>query len=266
MTSTCPVCEREQVDGLCCHSCTSALERDLGDVPAIVAELDVTISRQARIGSGGKGGLASERWCYNPGAAAVADDLANTLTTWARDVCGDTSPGPLSNPSHAAAALLLMHVPAIRRHPAVVELYDEITDAVKQARQAVDRPADRQYLGTCLAEFEGVTCTQEIFARPGASEARCKVCGITHDVVERRTWLLGEAEDRLFTVREAAQIMGSFANVLVSESTIRSYVSTKQLTYHGKVEGVSVIRLGDLWTVIAANAAKPKGRRLRNAS
>src|SRR4051794_14189552 len=135
MTATCPSCDRPQDEGLLCHACTTTLEYELGDVASICHELDITLSKQARIGTGGKGGLARERTPLHVGAMNVATDLQNTLTTWVRDITGDDwRPGLGAHPAQAAACHLLLEVAAIRRHPAVVELVDEITDAVRQAR------------------------------------------------------------------------------------------------------------------------------------
>lgn len=260
MSGQCPVCGAQQSESLLCHSCTTALERELGDVAAIVGELQVTISKQARIGGGGgKGGPARERTPVNWGAVAVADDLGNTLTTWARDVAEDVGflAAHSSSPAKAAARILLNHVPLIRRHPAVVELVDEISDAIRQARQAVDRPADRIFVGPCLAENpddEGrqVTCLEDLYARPQASEVRCKVCGTDHPVAERRSWLLEQARDRLFTVREAAQMMGDVGGIKVTEASIRGYVHRGRIVYHTG----TMIRLGDLLTVVVADGEK----------
>lgn len=284
MTAQCPVCFAEQAAGLLCSNCTDRLEHDLGDIVAIVAELDVTISKQARIGSGGKGGLARERMPLNVGAMQVADDLQNTLTTWARDVGGEWQPDqdrlvvarakaqPFVGPFHRqcphpscdrmrvvlidpappmltqVAAYLLSNIEVIRKHAAVDELADEITEAIRRARQVVDRPADRQYLGTCLAEFEGVTCTEEVWARPGAKEVTCRVCGVCHEVAERRAWLLKRAEDMLCTVKEASSYLGEVGDIRVTEASIRGYLHRgKRLAYR---PGTNLIRLGDLLAVV----------------
>jgi transcription elongation factor Elf1 len=262
----CPSCEAPQDAGLLCHTCTTKLERDLGDVAAIVDELNTTISRQARIGQGGKGGgLASEKTPVHLGAIEVADNLGNVLTMWARDIMdggfGPTHPAPITG----AAAVLMFHIDQVRKHPAVDELVDEITDAIGQARRVVDRPADRMFVGPCLVEFEGVTCHEDLYAKPRAAWVVCKVCGSSHDVAERRDWMLNDASDRLFTVREAAQILGSYGNLRITESTIRGYISGGKLGYHGKVEGSSVIRLGDLLAVIGDHATRKSGRKLRPA-
>jgi hypothetical protein len=250
--AVCPVCEAFQSEGLLCHSDTSALERELGDVAALVAELDISISKQARIGNAGPSGLARERTPINVGAMLVADDLGNTLTTWARDV-GEVGflAQHSTSPSRAAARILLNHIPEIRKHPAVVELVDEITDAIRQARRVVDRPADRQFVGPCLAESpddEGrqVSCLEDLYARHGASEVRCKVCSTEHPVAERRAWLLEKAKDRLFTVQETAQMMGDVGGIKVTEASIRGYIHRGRIAYHT----AKMIRLGDLLTVV----------------
>lgn len=252
----CPVCGAESVDALLCHADTSRLERELGDVGAIVGELDITISKQARVGNtSGPSGLARERSPVNWGAVQVADDLANTLTTWARDI--EKQPGGWTvhvyqtPPATAAAWQLLQNIAAIRKHPAVDELVDEITDAISQARRVVDRPADRQFVGPCYMENadengKQVTCLEDLYARPGASEVRCKVCGAEHEVAERRAWLLNQARDRLFTVQETAQMMGDVGHIKVTEASIRGYVHRGRIGYHpGKM-----IRLGDLLQVV----------------
>ncbi len=304
MTSAkvCPVCEAQQDAGLLCSACCDRLERELGDVAAIVAELDVTLSRQDRISSSSGGGesdkaksedsglapLKHTRSPINVRAMTAADDLQNTLTTWARDLSGETwlpevavvvvkrdpdatTEGPfcLSCPHRScqkiraeerrlaapiasqAAWMLLGAVPAIRRHPAVAELVDEVTDAIAQARRAVDRPADREYLSQCMVETpddEGrmVTCLAELYARKGASEVRCKVCGITHDVTERRVAMLERARDMLFTVKEAAQMVGDVGGIRVTEASIRGYVHRGRIGYHTG----TLIRLGDLLAVV----------------
>lgn len=249
--NTCPACQAQQDAGLLCSACCDVLERDLRSVPDLVAELDITLSKQARIGVAGAPGLARERTPINVGAMLVADDLANVLASWVIDVCGEDWPFGRRAGAASFARDLLSHVPEIRRHPAVEELIDEVTDAIKQARRVIDRPADKVYLGQCLVETPDdqgrqVTCLADVYARTTASQVKCGVCGITHEVTERRAWLLEQARDRLFTVKEAAQMMGDVGRIKVTEASIRGYVHRGRIAYHTG----TMIRLGDLLTVV----------------
>lgn len=288
MSAVCPVCDNPQDQGLACHSCVLRLEQELATVRDLMAELDVSISKQARIGNAGAPGLARERSPINVGAMLAADDLTNTLTTWARDVSGkrwsshvtrlriyrdpeSRRQGPLCfgfcwhescndmetfenlpTPPAAVQAVeyLTEAIDPIRRHPAVSELHDEIIDAIRTARRAIDRPQDRVYLGQCMVVSEDeVTCLADVYARPNANTTTCKTCGVTHEVAERRAWLLQQAADRLFTVKEAAQMMGDVGHVRVTESRIRGYIHRQRLAYHPIGTGKG-IRLGDLLAVV----------------
>jgi hypothetical protein len=276
-----------------CSSCCDRLERDLGDVASIVADLDVTLSRQAKIGSAGKSGKgwAREKLPIHMGAVEAADVLANTLTTWARDVtekpaectCGhENLPAhfhmtpcaikvahlarisldrPLvTNPSHAGARILLSSIPAIRRHPAVVELVDEISDAIRQARHAVDRPADRVYFGACYSETPDedgrlITCVEEIWASPAATEVTCRVCSVEWSIAERRAWLLKRAEDMLVTVAYASTYLGEIGRITVTQDRIRGYIRREKIAYRAPVEARR-FRLGDLLAVVLDESEK----------
>ena len=248
----CPSCGCEQGAGLLCARETDLLEKALGDVRWIVTELETTLSKQARMGTPGKGGLARERNPIHLGALEASDTLGNVLTTWARDVGQFELLGHERGPIFASA-FLLGSINDIRKHPAVEELLDEVTDAIEQARRAVDRPADRMYLGQCMVELPGedgelVTCYAELWARPDASEVTCKVCGVTHAVAERRAWLLARAADMLVTVKEASRYIGDVGGMTVTESSIRGLIHRKRLGYRAET---TTFRLGDLLEVLA---------------
>jgi len=258
MSSTCPVCSAEQPEGLLCHDDTSRLERDLHAVAAVVEDLDISLSKQARLGTLGKSGLARERMPINLGAIDSRWVLANVLSVWAADVSGGKwHPQPRGRSATPvetqAAALLLDSIPQIRRHPAVHQLVDEVSDAVHQARRVVDRPADWAYLGQCYVETPDpdgrmVTCLNEMYGRPGASEVQCKVCGTEHPVAERRAWLLQRAQNTILSVKDASLFIGEVAGVRVSQSSIRGYLHRGKLAYRPGVP--NGIRLGDLLTVV----------------
>lgn len=204
MSAMCPSCYAPQDEGLLCVTCTQRLDYALSDVPAVVTELDVTLSKQARMENASKGGLARERNAYHGDASIAAGVLENTLITWARDVSNESwqpeggelivaraKTSPYIGPFHdqcrhrscermrvcwvepapvavlQAAHLLRSEMPAIRKHPAVDEMLDQIESAIQQAWSTVDRAANRTRfpVGPCPeADEDGVHCIGHIFA------------------------------------------------------------------------------------------------------
>jgi hypothetical protein len=188
-------------------------------------QLNVAVAKQAKIGGNGKAGKGSahERNPVNWDVAAVRDSLLVELALWGDDIL------------------------AIRRHPQAADIVSGIGRAVKDAFRAIDRMQERQYLGQCLFEEGGLTCHAEIWARPGAHQVTCTQCGITHEVGERRAWLLQQARDMLFTVKDASLMIGEVGRIQVTEASIRGYLHRKRIAYR---PGGNLIRLGDLLAVV----------------
>jgi hypothetical protein len=253
----CPACSAPQDEGLLDANCALKLEQTLRSIPALVRELDVTLSRQARIGTPGKSakGTEREKSVLHFGALDTHTNLRNTIVAWARAF------EPTPNLTAHAAAVLLSNLKHIRRHAEVATLIDEITNAVHQARRTIDRPAERQYLGHCYAEIPATYvgnpgpdyCTTELYAKTDATTVTCKSCNTDHDVSDRRRWLMDQAADRLVTVREAATMIGHIGNTPITQAAIRGYLhrNTNPLEYR---PGTKLIRLGDLLNIVMPKA------------
>jgi hypothetical protein len=244
-SAVCPACGNPQAQGLLDNACTTALETLLTAVPILVDQLNVATSKQARLASGGKAGKGSvhERSPINMGAVEAADALHKILTPWATAITGI----PVATTVHASH-LLLHHINEIRRHPSADKILYDIARATKAAYLHIDRTQERQYLGQCLYAEDDLTCHAEIWARPGAHQVTCSQCGITHEVHERRAWLLTKAEDMIVTVKEASSYLGEVGGITVSQASIRGYLHRGRIAYRpGIVKG---IRLGDLLTVV----------------
>jgi hypothetical protein len=272
MSSTCPYCGGRQDAGLLDNACTTRLEDDLRGIPGqmgvaeLVHEMDLAMSKQSRLsGGGGKTGKgwAREKQIIDWGKSDAAADLASALVYWARAVNDTPADAFIASrqPAVLAAQVMLDNIDAIRRHPDVIELVDGVSDALKAARHVIDRQAEREFLGTCKVETSDddghtVTCMADIYAKKGADKTTCPACGITHEVAERRIWLLNQASNRLFTVREAAQMMGKVGDIKVTEASIRGYIHRGRLGYHtGRL-----IRLGDLLITVALEGENRAGR------
>jgi hypothetical protein len=245
----CPVCSSAQSLNLLCSACCDRLERDLRAVPGLLVDLDTAMSKQARIGSGSGGGLANERDGMGFGAMQAHDDLANCLVFWAADVTQKHQAvyANTMRPSAAAAAALLASINEIRRHPAIEELLPGIIGGIDEARRTIDRPAEREYLGTCLVD----ECRAEVWARLGTKQTACRECGITHDVAERRQWLLDEARPMVVTAKEASVWIGEIGGQTVSETNIRNWVGRGKIPLRPGLSTQRQFELGALLDYLA---------------
>jgi hypothetical protein len=201
----------------------------LAAVPALIDQLQIAVSKQAKVGGGnGKAGKGSahERSPVNWGAAAVRDALLVEVALWGDDI------------------------DAIRKHPQAADILSGVGRAVKDAYRAIDRMQDRKYLGKCMNTVDGVTCHAELWARPTAGELRCRDCGYEHNVANRRLDMLDMARDLIVTPREAARYIGEVGGIGIGEQRIRNYVDRKRITARPSSDGAMKIRLGDLLVVI----------------
>lgn len=235
MTAECPSCGAMQSQALLCSDCCAAVETMLAAAPALVEQLDVAISKQAKVGGSGKAGKGSahERSPINFGALAVRDSLLVELALWGDDIN------------------------VIRRHVQAAEIASGIGKVVKAAYHAIDRMADRKYLGKCNHKIGGLNCQEELWVRPSAKEIRCKSCGYEHNVANRRLDMIEMARDMIVTVKDASTYMGDVAGVRVTEDRIRGYLRRRRIAYRplGDKQG---ILLGDLWDVVLDDGERRK--------
>ena len=197
-------CGRPAPDSTICSHCAWLLERDLGDIGALgqhlAAELDVALSRQVRIG-GGSGGRRSPEvplaFGYDPSEASYV--LRSTLVAWVRElVAGDWPADTLESMS----AWLLARMPELAGHADAAMAFDEVTNAVANARRAVDAPVARVFAGIC-GEHD---CPGSVYGRPGHEWATCEACGAGFEVASRQQQMRDDLDDRLFSAAEIATL------------------------------------------------------------
>jgi hypothetical protein len=229
-------------DATLCTNCTIALKVELGDVRALVADLDITLSRQDQLlAPYGNGPGGNENPLpYRPHVTEAAWVLHHTLYSWTNTLDGVQAPrGTFPNRTFpkcvastgALARHLLVNIPHIRLRVDAGQLADEVTSAIHQARHAIDRPDDRRaYLGPCGAPLKqpGTTCRHEIYGMAWKTIAKCPSCGTTHNIAERQKWLLDVAHDRLGTSTEIAGFLRT-AGLRCTPGQIRGYVARGRL-------------------------------------
>lgn len=233
----CKVCDAPTGDDAwLCRGDTSHLEVVLAELPTLLDELSVTLTRQdhiSRVSSSGRR-AAPERPDDRPedephlgvkeqgspmhlGAAAAFDDADDTLGTWACHIAEHRAV-PLDLPagrSQAArcALWLLRHVASLRLDEAVGELYDEVTYVHGQVERVINRPADRIYAGPCHADvvkgqddtLRVERCELDLYARWGADTITCdgwnaddgQGCRTVHTAADRHGFQLDAVEGAL---------------------------------------------------------------------
>lgn len=263
MTNECP-CGRPIPDtaALCPH-CGYLLDASLAELAAfrgLAYELDVALTRQARIGGRDGSRPAETPIAYDERIAKVTKHLRDAMTEWASIIVRGTGAEPPPPGLAQLAAWLRRHVGWIRYHEDALDAYTDITDGVRDARRAIDRPADKLYAGPCDE------CGEDLYASLDASYV---VCHNTEghasgdewvwEVTERRRWLLDSARDVLASGTEISRALTRYAQP-VTPSALRGYVHRGALIARGeRIEGgrmVMLYRLGDVLDILARQAER----------
>lgn len=296
-----------------CRICAEHLARDLGDVPALLAELDTTVARQHQFGGGIAG---NERpLVFGWHAADVLWSLSNVAGTWARALAEDRGLGLdlrdqsiTARPRHArhyevatvrtvveyrdavddagqpvrqrverterlfhddpavvqgvqrvdittfgalAARWLLRHSEAVRMSPAAGELVDEVRDAVRLARKAIDRQPMMLAAGPCGAELPdgegGCEVKLYVLADLGQTMVICPACGTEHPMDGRLDWMLDEAQEQEVTGTVAIAWILMLLGKAIPRGTLRSWASRDQLKARNvNTAGHPLYRFGDV--------------------
>lgn len=143
------VCGRPAPDAFLCKSCSMRLGRALGDLPALIADLDITLARQAVIGAhspdGGKPPKKdAQPLPFHKKAGDVRADLRHTLVTAVRHLteARGITEGPEDN-APAMARWLLRYSDSIRLDPAGPDIATAIHDITHRIVDVIDLPRTR---------------------------------------------------------------------------------------------------------------------------
>ncbi|WP_133061536.1 hypothetical protein [Streptosporangium minutum] len=265
----CPViwCDRMMPGSVqVCGACSAGLVRDLADVPSLAHHLDLALTRQTRMGGGGRRG-AETPMPWDERAREAGFILKSALVGWARMLSAgvQTLQGPLCGqacehmtceyaslgrgPADDMAAIarwLIWHSKALLRREAAAEAVEELTEAVRQARKAVDRPADQVYAGPCDE------CGSDMYARPDAVMVACPVCvdddgqRLRYRVKDRQLWMLGAVEDLELPAPDVARALTTLVRP-IAPALLYTWVSRKKLIPRTTdARGRALFRVGDV--------------------
>lgn len=262
--AACGVCGSPTGDAAqLCRTHTDDLAQRLATVEALVAELDVTITRQARTTSLTEGRSPETPLMWNENASARAFELNTTLNAWALDTSrvGEDERDQLIHVHHSdtasVAAWLLRNLPTLRRHPEAGTAHDELTNAIREAHRAIDRPQEPVPFGECGATHHDVVCQATLYGHLDRPTVACRDCGTTHRTTDRLEWMLEHLRGMLATIPELVGI-ARLAGKRTSEDKLRLMAG------RGRFVEVGQAKPGQLATYRVADVLKALDERYKH--
>lgn len=290
-TPKCSTCGRPIHDSAyLCADCTTALSATLTKLADLHPQIQVTLTLQAVIeSSNGAAPPPLQDWAdaipgvweqpaaYHLGASAVADDVGNVVTTWARVILEERKidlppiratmtigPAHVTDCRHIscknirghlkdsacvhATRFVLDNVWWLRRRPEAPTAYDDLTAALRQIEHLIDTPAPRIYAGPCNV------CRQDLYARAGAAQVECLACDMVYDMAQRREYLLECASDRLERAGHIARAVTELGSP-ISAQRIRTWAGRGQIrSPYSDPVGRPLYRVGDVLDLLNSDA------------
>ncbi|AMS03310.1 hypothetical protein BJD62_gp67 [Gordonia phage Lucky10] len=195
-------------------------------------DLDDTISRQVAFGDKQDGKRTETPVVFNENAAEVAAVLHGTLRAWVEHTCThSTRVWPGEQRSAHYAGWLDRHLIDLAKTEEAPTAVDELTDAWKQAKRAIDRPQDQEFAGPCQSTTDGVECAG-VYCPKNADLKNCQTCGATIDIPALRVTMEEVMRDRLYTKQELRTALVIYLKKPVPRSTIDGWISRGRLADH----------------------------------
>lgn len=236
-----------------CRNCLHALRRDLGDIPALIDDLHVTLSRQDVLGSSSGRRASESSLPWKEAASEALWVLINTVMSAARDVY---DPGvPFPDAPAAAARWLLASTHVVIASPEGGRIVDELSAAVAKAYDAIDRQPDLLVAGQCGQDG----CEEYLYARPDAKTTTCRACETVHEVAERRAWMVNYAAEMQLPAVLALQWVRTLMGKTIPRGTWDSWVARGRIEVSSRDHvGNPLFRFGDARDLAADWVARPR--------
>lgn len=185
-----------------------ALVALLGEIPALIDDLAITLTRQDCIGAGGMrvtGGSDEQPLPINLAASDAHDLLHSTLASWARhteESRGHAYMGPRS--TIGLSTWLATNVTRLAMTEGCEEAHDEIEHAMSQCRRACDLAKDRNILlGICQG------CGSQVHVPPGKEHGSCQCCGAWLTLEETRAAIDSGLTEIVLQPKDAVQMVNT---------------------------------------------------------
>lgn len=220
-------------EAYCCDDCLGDLSIALGELPAIVEQLDITLQKARGVDYTALGGSPSSESPLPISYAAyeASTQLRQVLVMWVRFCVEEqirhqsaSTDLPADN-LRAMSRWLMWRVDGLGLNDLGPDAVSEITRAVGRCRVVIDRPEERQFDGPC-------ECGRDLYSKPGSKTTKCKGCEREYGVDEMRAWMETELGGKLFTAREGSTLLGRMG-LPTAQKTIDKWHERGRLLDHG---------------------------------
>lgn len=258
MTATLTLCTCGKPTGeaaYLCGDCKATLWRALGDIPALVDELDITLTKQRRFTSqtGAVRASSEPALPYDIGASNVLHELRNELVGLVR-VCMDSHIESRDyrdrlpdDTCEAMSRWLMWRIDGITAQPYAADTL-RLVRIVDRAEHVILGPPPKTFAGPCD------DCGRDLYAQKGKPVVTCHACGLHYDIETRRRWLLSVVDDRLATATEIARALTSL-ELPVTAERIRQWKHRDRIDVraHDKLDR-PLFRVGDVVDLLIEHA------------
>jgi hypothetical protein len=243
-----------------CDTCVRRLTDDLGDIVALVDDLDTMLTRQSRTSSAGNTGVTSRSsetpLFWDDRASKAQRRLHQALAGLAAMLeLHHADPRPVE--LRRLSSWLLAGVGCLAHLDGFPAAADRAMAAVGRVRGVIDRRAEQQYVGPCYALLgPDVKCGGHLYVELGRTSVTCPKCHVEHEIEGRQQWLLDEMEDQLAHPALIARALSSLGQP-VTDARIRGWVFRGRLMAKGvDSAGRQTYRMGDVLDLIAEDAER----------
>lgn len=232
----------------------NCLSESLNYGDSLLRELDTTVCRDDKIGGASIGIVTrngEQGLMFNAHASSIKESLVRSVRLWALRFA-EENPHLLFAPATIEdAALWMAGFPnLLAGHHQAVAIHADIRELVHAARRAIDRPAQRVYLGECGGRTEEGLCTAALFGLQDRLGAHCFECGADWLVDARRKTMLSGIEDKFAHSGNLAALVKA-NGVPLASSTVRNYARTGKIRCMGNdSKGRPLYRVGDVLDVL----------------
>lgn len=240
-----------------CNTCFNNLWIALGDVPALVTELDVSLSKQRRweYDTGSSSRSSEEALPFNLAAARSLRELRDQLQQLARRCVAADVPSKDYRYRHPGSTCkelstwLMWRIDGIAGQPWAPDALT-LVKAVQHAVHVIDRPPERTFAGPCDQ------CGHDLYARKGKPTVHCHDCGLEYNLADRREWLLKQVDDQLATASEIARALTSMELPITAER-IRQWKHRDRIEVkaHDRLDR-PLYRVGDVVDLLVEHTAR----------